>query len=49
LVVAAWGGIGNLFPENTYPLDINGRGLAIAFESGASLVDLQELLDIIGS
>jgi len=41
VVVAAWGGIGNLFPDSTYPLDIDGTNLSIAYDSGASLVDLE--------
>lgn len=42
-VIAAWGGIGNLFPESTYPPDIDGRSLAMAFEAGVSLIDLEFL------
>lgn len=41
VVIVAWGGIGNLFPESTYPRDIDGRTLAMAFESGARLIDLE--------
>jgi aspartate oxidase len=41
IVVVAWGGAGTLFPETTYPADVDGRGLAIAFECGARLVDLE--------
>ncbi|HBR28723.1 MAG TPA: L-aspartate oxidase [Firmicutes bacterium] len=41
VVVAAWGGVGNLFPESTYPGDIDGRGLALAYEAGATLIDLE--------
>lgn len=40
-VVAAWGGVGHLFPHTTYPADINGRGLAMAWKSGAALCDLE--------
>lgn len=43
VVVAAWGGVGNLFPDTTYPYDIDGRSLAMAFEAGASLIDLEFL------
>ncbi|MCS7233784.1 MAG: FAD-binding protein [Synergistetes bacterium] len=43
VVVAAWGGIGTLFPDSTYPSDVDGRGLAIAFEAGVSLIDLEFL------
>ncbi len=43
VVIAAWGGIGNLFPESTYPRDIDGRALAMAYEAGASLIDLEFL------
>lgn len=42
-VVAAWGGIGNLMPESTYPGDIDGRGIAMAYEVGAKLGDLEFL------
>lgn len=43
VVIAAWGGIGNLFPDSTYPGDIDGRALAMAYEAGASLIDLEFL------
>jgi aspartate oxidase len=41
--IAAWGGVGNLFGRSTYPPDENGRTLAIAFEAGVKLVDLEFL------
>jgi len=41
VVVAAWGGIGNLFLDSTYPSDIDGTNLSIAYEAGVSLVDLE--------
>jgi len=41
VVVAAWGGIGNLFPDSTYPSDIDGTNLSIAYDAGASLVDIE--------
>jgi aspartate oxidase len=40
-VIAAWGGIGNLFAESTYPPDIDGRGLAMAYNAGVNLIDLE--------
>lgn len=40
-VIAAWGGIGNLFGESTYPSDIDGNTMAIAFEAGAKMVDME--------
>lgn len=43
IVVAAWGGIGNLFGTSTYPKDIKGNTLAIAKEAGAKLVDIEFL------
>ena len=43
VVVAAWGGTGKLFGDSTYPDDVDGRGLAMAYEAGASLVDLEFL------
>lgn len=42
-VLAAWGGVGNLFSETTYPADIDGRTLAMGFEAGARLIDLEFL------
>ena len=41
VVVAAWGGVGNLFPNSTYPGDVDGCGLAMAHAIGAPLVDLE--------
>lgn len=43
VVIAAWGGIGNLFGTSTYPHDIRGNTLAIAKEAGAKLVDIEFL------
>ncbi len=43
IVIAAWGGVGNLFGKSTYPQDIRGNTLAIAKEAGAKLVDLEFL------
>jgi len=43
IVVAAWGGVGSLFLDSTYPKDVDGLGLAIAFEVGVSLIDLEFL------
>lgn len=40
-VLAAWGGVGNLYKQSTYPEDIDGRTLAMAYLAGASLVDLE--------
>ena len=40
-VICAWGGIGNLFAESTYPADIDGRFLAMAYNTGVSLVDIE--------
>ena len=42
-VVAAWGGVGNLFAVSTYPEDIQGNILAIAKDAGAKLVDIEFL------
>ena len=41
VVVAAWGGVGRLFPESTYPEDVDGRTLAMAYDCGARLIDLE--------
>lgn len=43
VVVAAWGGVGHLFGQSTYPADIKGNTLAIAREAGARLVDIEFL------
>lgn len=43
VVVAAWGGVGNLFGVSTYPKDIKGNTIAIAKEAGAELVDMEFL------
>lgn len=43
VIVAAWGGIGNLFGKSTYPKDIQGNTLAIAKEAGAELIDVEFL------
>lgn len=43
IVIAAWGGAGVLLGDSTYPNDINGRTIAIAFEAGAKLVDMEFL------
>lgn len=40
-VVLGWGGIGNLYKDTTYPADIDGRTLAMAYDAGAKLVDLE--------
>lgn len=42
-VIAAWGGVGNLFGVSTYPQDIKGNTLAIARDAGAKLVDIEFL------
>lgn len=42
-VVAAWGGIGNLFGTSTYPQDIKGNTVSIAREVGAKFVDMEFL------
>lgn len=43
VVIAGWGGAGNLFGVSTYPDDIKGNTLSIAKEAGAELVDLEFL------
>lgn len=43
IVVAAWGGVGNLFGTSTYPKDIKGNTLAIGKEAGADLIDIEFL------
>lgn len=40
-VVLATGGFGKMFPESTNSPDIGGDGIAMAFEAGAALTDLE--------
>jgi len=40
-IVIAWGGIGNLYPYSTYPNDIDGRSISIAFDAGLELLDVE--------
>lgn len=42
-IVAAWGGVGTLFGKSTYPSDVEGNTLAVAWEAGAKLVDIEFL------
>lgn len=42
-VVAAWGGVGNLFCTSTYPPDIKGNTLGMAKDAGCRLVDVEFL------
>lgn len=41
IIVFAWGGVGNLLGESTYPMDIYGNTLGIANNLGLELVDLE--------
>jgi aspartate oxidase len=43
IVIAAWGGVGTLLGRSTYPSDVNGRTLGIAFDAGVKLADLEFL------
>lgn len=43
VVIAAWGGVGQLFGTSTYPADICGNTLAIAHDAGAKLIDVEFL------
>lgn len=43
VVVAAWGGVGNLLGQSTYPDDVSGDTLAIAHDAGARLIDIEFL------
>ncbi|MDO4548239.1 MAG: FAD-binding protein [Clostridia bacterium] len=43
VVVAAWGGVGNLLGMSTYPDNVSGDTLAIAHDAGAKLVDIEFL------
>jgi len=40
-VLIATGGIGRLYPFSTYPRDVSGDGLALAYEIGAELIDME--------
>lgn len=40
-VVMAMGGLGQLYADSTYPVDVAGDACAMAFEAGATLVDME--------
>lgn len=40
-VVLAMGGIGRLYADSTYPVDVSADAIGLAFEAGASLVDME--------
>ena len=41
VVVASWGGVGNLLGTSTYPDDVKGNTLGMAKQAGADLIDLE--------
>ncbi|WP_378955896.1 FAD-binding protein [Pelosinus sp. sgz500959] len=43
VVIAGWGGVGNLLGTSTYPHDVKGNILAMAKDAGANLVDIEFL------
>lgn len=43
VVVAAWGGVGNLLGSSTYPDDIRGNTLGMAKLAGAEMIDMEFL------
>lgn len=43
VVVAAWGGVGNLLGQSTYPNDIKGNTLGMAQKAGAEMIDMEFL------
>lgn len=43
VVVAAWGGVGNLLGRSTYPGDIQGNTLGMAKKAGAQMIDMEFL------
>lgn len=43
VVVAAWGGVGNLLGKSTYPDDIRGNTLGMAKLAGAEMIDMEFL------
>lgn len=40
-VVMAMGGLGQLYADSTYPVDVAGDACAMAFEAGATLIDME--------
>ena len=40
-IVLAMGGIGRLYPDSTYPVDVCADGLGLALEAGARLIDME--------
>lgn len=40
-VIAAWGGVGSLLPNSTYPRDVDGRGISMLARAGVELRDLE--------
>jgi succinate dehydrogenase/fumarate reductase flavoprotein subunit len=40
-VVLAMGGIGRLYADSTYPVDVGADAIGLAFQAGASLVDME--------
>ena len=40
-IILATGGIGHLYDFTTYPNDITGQGIALAYRAGAELVDME--------
>jgi succinate dehydrogenase/fumarate reductase flavoprotein subunit len=40
-VVMATGGIGRLYADSTYPADVGADSFALAFDAGASLIDME--------
>lgn len=43
VVVAAWGGVGNLLGKSTYPDDVRGNTLGMAKLAGAEMIDMEFL------
>ena len=41
IVIASWGGVGNLLGTSTYPDDVKGNTLGMAKQAGANLVDIE--------
>ena len=41
VVIASWGGVGNLLGTSTYPDDVKGNTLGMAKNAGANLVDIE--------